>query len=233
MDEQRDPEELRDLLGAYALGALDDEEHAEVEDYVLHDTDARAELHQLEHAVAWLGHASPRPSEAAWDTVRAEMDRDLAGDASVAPVVDLATRRSRAGWRRITAIAAAVALVVVAGIATLSVFSSDSGSPTTTVALAAPDGRVAVTAHLHEDGTGTIVTSSLPTAPAGHEYQLWALPDQQLTMHSAGLLGADPAGHHISVPAHTQRIAISVEPTGGSHAPTTQPVAISRGDEVS
>src|SRR6185312_11947963 len=99
---------------------------------VLHDTDARAELHQLEHAVAWLGHASPRPSASAWDAVRAEMDRDLAAGsgpaagpdgAPAAPVVDLATRRRRVGWQRITAIAAAVALVVAAGIATLSVFS--------------------------------------------------------------------------------------------------------------
>ena len=58
-DDDLTPEELHELLGAFALGALDDDERAQVEDYVLHDADARAELHQLEHAVAWLGHASP------------------------------------------------------------------------------------------------------------------------------------------------------------------------------
>jgi anti-sigma-K factor RskA len=231
-----DPEELRNLLGAFALGALDEEERAQVEDYVLHDTDARAELHQLEHAVAWLGHASPRPSEASWDAVRAEMARDLAatgvagdaGDAEPAPVVDLAARRrSRPRWQRLAAAAAAVALVLGFGLAMLSVFSADHGSRTTTVALAAPDGRVAVTARLHADGTGTIVTSSLPHAPAGHEYQLWSQPDPQTSMQSAGLLGADPHGRHIHVPEHTNRIAISVEPEGGSRAPTTDPVAVS------
>lgn len=231
--EAPDPEELRNLLGAFALGALDEEERAQVEDYVLHDADARAELHQLEHAVAWLGHASPRPNEASWDAVRAEMTRDLAatgdpGDAAPAPVVDLAARRrSRPRWQRLTATAAAVALVLGFGLAMLSVFSADHGSGTTTVALAAPDGRVAVTARLRADGSGTIVTSSLPHAPAGHEYQLWSQPDAQTSMQSAGLLGADPDGRHIQVPQHTNRIAISVEPEGGSRAPTTDPVAVS------
>jgi anti-sigma-K factor RskA len=234
MSEHLDPDELRNLLGAFALGALDDEERAQVEDYVLHDTDARAELHQLEHAVAWLGHASPRPSEASWEAVRAEMARDLEAEraehdaeAPTAPVVDLASRRSRPRWQRFTAAAAAVLLVVGFGLAMLSVFSADDGASSTTVALAAPNGRVAVTARLDTDGSGTIVASSLPRAPAGHEYQLWAQPDPGTSMHSAGLLGTDPKGRHIRVPRHTDRIAISVEPTGGSRAPTTDPVAVS------
>jgi len=236
MEQDRDPQELRELLGAYALGALDDDEHAQVEDYVLHDTDARSELHQLEHAVAWLGHASPRPSEASWQAVRAEMDRDLAAgthsDAADEPagdtVVDLAARRARPRWARITAVAAALALVVAVGVATFSALSSDGGSsPTTTVALAAPDGQVAVKVRMHDDGTGTIVTSSLPSAPAGHEYQLWSQADATASMESAGLLGTDPDGHPIRIPAHSHRMAISVEPVGGSPQPTTAPVAVS------
>ena len=232
-DEPQDPDELRELLGAFALGALDEDERARVEDHVLHDADARAELHSLEHAVAWLGHASPRPSEASWDAVRAEMARDLAADAeradaAPAPVVDLASRRrSRPRWQRLTAAAAAVALVLGFGVAMLSVFSAGGGSSATTVALAAPDGHVAATARLHTDGSGTIVRSSLPPAPAGHEYQLWSQADATAAMHSAGLLGTDPDGHRIRIPAHSHRMAISVEPTGGSREPTTAPVAVS------
>jgi anti-sigma-K factor RskA len=246
-DEPRDPDELRDLLGAFALGALDDEEHDKVEGYVLEDPEARAELHKLEHAVAWLGHASPRPSEESWEAVRAEMARDLGEtgttsdtpsapapvEPELAPVVDLgARRRARPAWQRLTAVAAAIVLVVGLGLAVFSVFSGDSGSGTSTVALAAPDGRVAVTARIDGDGTGTIVTSSLPAPPSGHEYQLWAQPDPQTSMHSAGLLGTNPHGHRIHIPAHTRRIAISVEPTGGSRAPTTDPVAVSGDGEL-
>ena len=80
MDERLTPEELRELLGAFALDAVDPEERAQVEEFVLDDRDARVELHQLEHAVAWLGHASPRPSDAAWNAVRLEMARDLRPD---------------------------------------------------------------------------------------------------------------------------------------------------------
>jgi anti-sigma-K factor RskA len=242
MTEPRDSNELRELLGAYALGALDAEEHARVEDYVLHDADARAELHQLEHAVAWLGHASARPSAAAWDTVRREMARDLAAETDAtpvsgatpgpAPVVDLASHRIRRSWTRLAAVAATVALVVALGMAALGVFSPPgTGARTTTVAMTA-GGHVTVTARLHADGTGTIVMSSLPVAPAGHEYQLWSQPDADSSMQSAGVLGTRLDGRHIRVPPDTHLIAISVEPTGGSAAPTTTPVAVSRVDPI-
>jgi len=46
-------------------------------------------------------------------------------------------------------------------------------------------------------------------------------------MHSAGILGRSPGGRRIRVPTDSVRIAISVEPDGGSRAPTTDPVAIS------
>jgi anti-sigma-K factor RskA len=164
------------------------------------------------------------------------MNRDLAagtgaeaaGEPEPAPVVDLAARRARPMWVRLSAVAAALALVVAVGAATLSVISSDGGSSSTTVALAAPDGRVAVKVRMHDDGTGTIVTSSLPSAPAGHEYQLWSQADATASMHSAGLLGTDPDGHRIRIPAHSHRMAISVEPSGGSAEPTTAPVAVSQ-----
>jgi len=241
MIEKPTPEELRNLLGAFALGAVDDTERAQVEDLVLHDADARAELHQLEHAVAWLGHASPHPSAAAWDAVAAEMARDLAADAAVAPapvthgpggatVTPIAGRR-RPRLPRVMAVAASVVLVVGIAVAVIVAGSGGDGR-TTTVALAAPDGRVAVTARVDADGHGRIVTSSLPDAPAGHEYQLWVQPGPTSAMRSAGLLGRDPDGHDITVAGHPNLVAISVEPTGGSREPTTDPVAVSGTDPV-
>ncbi len=44
---------------------------------MLADASARAELHELEQAAAWLGHASLRPPAAAWEAISAEVDRDL------------------------------------------------------------------------------------------------------------------------------------------------------------
>ena len=83
MTDERSTNEMRELLGAYALNALDPDERAQVEAFLLTDPVARAELHELEHAAAWLGHASLRPPAGAWDAIAAEVARDLNGDGSV------------------------------------------------------------------------------------------------------------------------------------------------------
>ena len=246
MNEPLTPEELRSLLGAFALGAVDDTERQQMEQFVLDDRDARAELHQLEHAVAWLGHASPRPSSASWEAVRAEIDADMGREQSTSgeptsgeprfdeprsgEVVSLASfqsRRTTHGWRRLTAVAAAAALVVGSAVAVTRLIERDSSSPAQTVALRSPSGATAVVARIQSNGDGTITTSDLPTPPAGHVYQLWSQPTATSPMHSAGVLGRSARGHRIRIPAHTLRIAISVEPDGGSPEPTTDPVAIS------
>ena len=74
MTPERSANEMRELLGAYALNALDPEERAQVDAFLLSDPEARAELHELEHAAAWLGHASLRPP-----AVRVECDRGRGG----------------------------------------------------------------------------------------------------------------------------------------------------------
>ena len=238
MDDRLNPDELRELLGAFALGAVDDAEHEQVEAFVLHDHDARVELHQLEHAVAWLGHASPRPSEAAWSSVRAAMARDLeSGGGGSADAVGAAdnvvsldtfeSRRSPSRWRRLVAVAAAAVIVVGTAIGVGRVILEDSGDPVRNVALQAPDGRTAVVVHVASNGTAEIRTASLPAPPPGRIYQLWSQPNAATPMRSVALLGRTPRGHRVRLPSRSARLAISVEPKGGSTAPTTDPVAIS------
>ncbi|MEP6624440.1 MAG: anti-sigma factor [Acidimicrobiia bacterium] len=250
MDERLNPEELRELLGVFALGAVDDDEREQVEAFVLEDLDARAELHQLEHAVAWINHASPRPSAASWDALHAEMQQDLALDAASTPernepdtpvrgssdrepadnVVALdafTSKRPTNAWRRLVAVAAAVVIVVGTAIGIGSVILKDSGSPARNVALKAPDGRIAVVVRVESNGNGTIRTASLPAPAPGHIYQLWSQPSATSPMRSAGLLGRSPSGQTFHIPSHADRLAISEEPAGGSHEPTTNPVAVS------
>ena len=54
MARQLTPDELNALLGAYALGAVDDDEREQVEAYVAEDTAAADELEQLQDAAVWL-----------------------------------------------------------------------------------------------------------------------------------------------------------------------------------
>ncbi len=240
MDERLTPDELRELLGAFALGAVAPGEREQVEAYVLDDQDARTELHQLEHAVAWLGHASPRPSEASWDAVQREMAADLEAErvvertspaavpGGVATVADLDAHRTRRNWRQLVAVAAATLVLLGTAIGVGKVIVSDSKNPPgRSVALRAPDGGIPIRIVLDRSGSGSVRSSELPPALAGHVYQLWAQSSATAPMHSAGLLGRSPKGHHVRVPEGSFRIAVSVEPDGGSAEPTTDPVAVS------
>jgi hypothetical protein len=246
VDERLNPEELRELLGVFALGAVDDDEREQVESFVLDDLAARAELHQLEHAVAWINHASPRPGEATLDALRMEMQQDLAlgavtdpapgaddgpgdnetGD-NVVSLTSFESKRPANNWRRLVAVAAAVLIVVGTAIGIGSVILKDSGSPAHNVALKAPDGSTAVVVRVESNGTGTIRTTSLPAPAPGHIYQLWSQPTATSPMHSAGLLGRSPSGRTFRIPSRADRLAISEEPAGGSREPTTNPVAVS------
>jgi uncharacterized protein (TIGR03083 family) len=51
----RRDEELRDLLGAYALDAVDDDETLEIDALLARDRDAAAEAARLHEAAAWIG----------------------------------------------------------------------------------------------------------------------------------------------------------------------------------
>jgi anti-sigma factor RsiW len=54
MARQLTPAELEGLLGAYALGAVDDDERAQVEAYVADHPTAAEELEHLQDAAVWL-----------------------------------------------------------------------------------------------------------------------------------------------------------------------------------
>jgi len=236
-------DQQRELLGVYALDALDDDERAEVTELVLADESARAELHTLQLGVAWLDHASTGAPLHVWRAIEREIAPERA-----APVIDLVARRatrtqrlahverSRPRWSRVLTIAAA-ALVAVA--VTLGVVIAKSGdeSPPTVAALAArADARVATDAPLltadgdragrvvvAADGHAYLVWSTPPAAAAGSgTYQLWELTPAG--PRSAGLLGADAADHQFRVGDDATAVAVTLEPHGGSPAPTGTPV---------
>lgn len=61
MSTGRDPQELRDLLAAYALDAVDDVERRSVERLVAQDDSAARELDSLREVTALLGVAVASP----------------------------------------------------------------------------------------------------------------------------------------------------------------------------
>ena len=231
--------ERRELLGAYALDALEPDEREQIDELLLHDADARAELHALQLGASWLSESALRPPEHVWDGIAASIQPDAAPAGSrpdAEPIADVTPiKRSRS--RVILAIAASLALVLAVGAGLLVLDRTDPQQPssvneaaaaarkaqgTRTARLAAPDGTVGATAVVQRDGRAYLVGTELPPLRAGRTYQLWAVrgtrPD------SVALLGRHAQPRVFSAPKGTTAFAVSVEPTGGSKAPTTVPV---------
>jgi anti-sigma-K factor RskA len=234
------PDEARELLGVYALGALDDDERSEVEDLVLADAEARAELHTLQLGVAWLDHASTGAPMHVWRAIEDEVADEVvspgAGDPAGDDVVELDARRRSRGLR-LLAVAAAVLALAVVSVAVITTREESSGPPT--VAALATEAAGAVGARsvavldadgeragrlVVADGRGYLVWSDRPAvAPSDATYQLWTIGADG--PRSAGLLGRDARDRAFPVESDIAAVAITLEPRGGSPSPTGIPVA--------
>lgn len=103
--------------------------------------------------------------------------------------------------------------------------------------LAAPDARI-TTGKLKDGASGTVVvshtrnraaflSSGLPKPPSGKVYQLWF--NDNGTMRSAGLLNPSSSSESVLMQGSVDSavgMGITVEPAGGSKAPTTDPLAL-------
>ena len=77
-------------------------------------------------------------------------------------------------------------------------------------------------------GRGYMVMTDVPPAPTGKTYQAWYIVDGTPT--SAGTMSADPDGNVIAAGLEplngTETIAVTVEPSGGSAQPTSEPIVV-------
>lgn len=84
-------------------------------------------------------------------------------------------------------------------------------------------------------GNAVFAARDLPAPPSGRTYQLWVLQDGQPLARSAGLLdvtGGVTRAWVPSVPADA-KLAVSVEPDGGSEQPTRGAVVVAVGTRTS
>jgi len=248
MDHELTPEEIVELLPAYALDAVDDDERAAVEAYLDHHPESRDEVADFQVAASMLAHAGGPPPEGVWErleSVIAETPPQL----RVLPPPHVIGRPQPATetpsdrrWRYLAAAAAVVALVF-GGLWITDRGADDGGQVTDTAelarvaattpgarhaSLADAEGNTLATAVVLRDGTG-FLTSELPKVPAGQTYQLWGITETGTV--SLGVLGRNPktVAFHAAVP--TQSLAITTEVAGGVAAPRSAPDAV--GDVVS
>ncbi|KAA6431275.1 anti-sigma factor [Agrococcus sediminis] len=150
-----------------------------------------------------------------------------------------AERRARARWqpmRVLGAVAASAALLVV-GIAigtqlgadprqeALGAVVSASDAQRSEVELA--DGTVATVIWSAEQGQSAILFEGLGAAPEGRTYQAWYI--DAAGPHDAGVFDAEGDSTAIVLEGELSAgavVGVTVEPAGGSEAPTTDPILV-------
>jgi anti-sigma-K factor RskA len=198
--------DVHDLTAAYALDALSPEEAEAYEQHLGQCERCREELAGLSEATTALafGAVAPAPPPRLRASI---LDAARAERSNVVPL-----RRRPWVARSVAVVAAAVACVAVG----LGVALSESG-PT----------YVSATVVL-ENGKAMLSTSGLNAAPRGKTYEAWVVPPGvgKPTPRPAGLFrGGSDSSLALSgrVPQNAV-VAVTLEPAGGSRAPTTTPI---------
>lgn len=234
------PEEIEDLLGAYALDAVDPDEREVVEQYLATHPRERAELAQHQEVATLLAYSGTAAPAGLWNRIAASLEeRAPEPGPELAKVLPMAhpprpRRPQSAAWLRPGRVAAAVAAVAAAIILPLAIgfqrqdrqitalrrppleqgFEAARADPAArTVRLVSGDGAVTVTGVVATDGTGFLQADPLPPLPADKTYQLWAVQDDGTV--SLGLLGSDPAVTVFHTDAGRATLAITAERRGG------------------
>ncbi len=237
--------DLHHLSGAYAVDALDAAERSEFERHLAVCAACRAEVAELTQAAGALGALTeatppPRLREDVLAGIRRVRPLPPPGDGSPAPepasdagvVVPFLRRTST--W---LAAAAAVVLLAVAGLVwqpwdggdpTLTAIEEvQQASDVATVATAS-DGVSASLAYSRSLGRSALTVDGLAPAPAGSTYQLWYIPASGAA-RSAGFLEATGERSATVLDGaidDAASVGVTLEPAGGSPAPTTDPVLV-------
>jgi anti-sigma-K factor RskA len=215
-----DTEALHELTAAYALSALDPAERVEYEEHLATCERCREELAQLSVVAAQLGFAVEPVAPPA--TLRARILE--AAQAERPNVVPLRPR-----WLYPVAAVAAVAASVAIGLAVWDVslhnqLSNANRQALTRVPVSGVPGTLVVSAN----GSAALLISRIAPAAAGKTYEAWILQGKKAM--PAGLFRAPTGSAFVPINGKVPkggRVAVTVEPAGGSPQPTTTPFAVS------
>lgn len=242
-------DELKSLIAPYVLGAVSPEEVEEVRSHIISCEECMAEADSYSSAVSSLALSVPPEAipDALIDNVMREARADAKQPVAAVPTVPDDSDRSSVTELRTsrpiyTLVAAAAALLIVAVLAGALITTTNELDDTRdqlaaererveqlartegAMRLGSPSGDV-IGAMLPTDEGGVFFVHGLDDPPSDHIYQVWLLDDGQPT--SAGTF--DPASgvgglqtdHSLD---GVDGVAVTVEPTGGSRAPTGRPV---------
>jgi anti-sigma-K factor RskA len=212
-----DHDEIAGMIAAYALDALDDADERRVAAHI-DSCPSCAEAYREASVTVGLLARSAEPV-APPPALRGRLLAAIAAE----PVDELAARRARPrrirGWRTAAAVAGVAAVAASALAVAQQRTIDDLRADRATVAAAGP-----VAVLVGTGGKGVLI-SRLAAAPGGKTYQFWAIPPGSTTPESLGIVSGDGVLRLArTLPAGTT-VAVTIEPAGGSPAPTTTPFA--------
>lgn len=243
--------ELGNLSGSYALNGLDAADLAEFETHLQQSHATRDEVTELTDTAVLLGLAVEpvQPSAGLKASIMDQLDAHPqlpVAAASSAAFASPAGRKAQARWftRPVTAlaaVAAAIALFVGGGVITTSLAQNSFAQQQADqlAAINSADDAQRASVDLADGGTATLVWSNtllssalivdgLAPLPADRTYELWYINDAGA--RPAGTFGVAGSGSTWRVLDGTMKagdtVGVTVEPRGGSDAPTTDPVVV-------
>ena len=230
--------DIQELLGVYALDAVDDDERELVELHLPDCPRCRAEVAEHRDVAAFLGNSTAPAPDGVWSRIASSLEE------APPPLTLVPSRTPRLSTRRAVRVATALAAAAAVLVGVVAVRTLDDRGPDAvledwvahsarlaedspdarTLVLASPDGSVHAKAVVLRDGTGFFVGDALPELPAGRTYQLWAIVGDKTI--SAGILGRDPRVVPFTVAADTKGYAVTDEAEGGVVSSTRDPVLV-------
>jgi hypothetical protein len=230
--------DLQELLGAYAIDALEPDEIEAVERHLADCPKCRAEVTGHHEVASMLGDSGGPAPASLWTRIAGSLEEPPPPFRLA--VADRPATASRRRWRRGltrgligTAAVAAAVLIAVLGIqvvrlnnrtnqllpaktvsaiqaAAFAAAAQGDGRHTT---LRSADGKLKVETVVLPNGTGFVLTDNLPTLPKAQTYQLWGLVGSDRI--SLGVLGNQPQVAMFRVEGRTLGLAVTTEAAGG------------------
>jgi anti-sigma-K factor RskA len=233
------------LAGAHALDALGEADRENFERHLLGCEACHAEAASLREAAGWLAEpAAALPPARLRGQVLAEAARTRQQPPPVRATDRVRRTRYGIGWRapRLAVAIAGAGMLVALALGTLLINTQhqlrvqEAHSGQIAAIMNAPDADI-MTVHARSHGSATVVmshaahalvltTARLPALPSNECYQVWLMGAHRI--RSAGRL--PPPRQGMTAPmvvaglAAGDRMGVTVEPAGGSSAPSSPPV---------
>lgn len=236
-----DAYDIDELLGAYALDAVDDAERARIEDYLEINPRAAEEVRQHREVATMLAFTGMDAPDGVWSKIESEIESTapepgpelakvfaLERPDQPAPAAPVGAPSSRRTPMWILGAAAATALIVAGAVLFVGNRDDNGGDPLANALAAAEADRDSIRTELvaegsdavaigviDQDGHGYLDASALPPLDSDQTYQLWGVIADNGDVVSLGILGSHPELETFTIGSDVSALAVTIEEAPG------------------